>query len=273
MTYQAQESSVEAGQPVEIYTFTVGTTPFRYTSAEDEQTFSGITWEPLPLKRGTLPRGPEERDLQLPITLPSSVPLPRLFALVIPGARVGVLIERFHRTDLSLERRKIFEGYVQSVAWTENGKLAVFSCRPSISVRSCIIPRYTYAAHCGNVLYDENCQVDITHPAFRVSAASVSAIDGRTITVPGLSGFGDDWFTGGFVETIGVGDFRWITSHVGDDLELLLPFAEPPTTVNVLAGCDYTHDGPNGCGPKFDNGDHYGGFGFIPKRNPHESGL
>jgi hypothetical protein len=36
MTYEAFESSVEGGRPVELYKFIIGADVYRYTSAEDE---------------------------------------------------------------------------------------------------------------------------------------------------------------------------------------------------------------------------------------------
>jgi hypothetical protein len=92
--------------------------------------------------------------------------------------------------------------------------------------------------------------------------------------VPGLSSaYAAGWFIGGFVEIVGSSDFRMVLDQDGDDLELLLPFVTTPTLVNVFAGCSHDPESPHGCGPKFDNGDNYGGFFYVPTKNPFETGI
>ena len=47
MTYEAFETSLESGQPVELYKFTAGSLVFRFTSSQDETiTFgpSGVSY-------------------------------------------------------------------------------------------------------------------------------------------------------------------------------------------------------------------------------------
>ena len=57
-------------------------------------------------------------------------------------------------------------------------------------------------------------------------------------------------------------------------LTLLLPFnttdVDVGTSVEVFAGCDHSLAT---CKAQYDNVANYGGFAFVPLRNPFESGL
>ena len=272
MTYSAFETSQEGSQPVEVYTFLIGAQAFRYTSAEDTVTLSAIDYAPESISRGTLEDGAEERDTNLSLVLPATNPVARQFLFSIPGQRVKIQIDRYQRLDTPTpEVIRIFDGFVHSVTYEGNGKTASMSCRPAVAVLNRTIPRFAFHAQCNHVLYDSGCQVDDTDPAFRVSSGSVTAVSGRVLTVSGLSGsFADGFFDGGFVEVVGSSDFRMILSHTGNDLTLLLPFSTDPTTVNVFAGCDHSIAT---CKAKFDNVINFGGFPFVPTRNPFQTGI
>ena len=74
-------------------------------------------------------------------------------------------------------------------------------------------------------------------------------------------------------------DHRLILAQDGDDVTLLLPFAENivGSTIVLLAGCDHSI---TTCDTKFStpldplsNVRNFGGFPFVPTKNPHETGL
>ncbi len=272
MTYSTFESSQEQGQAVEVYRFTIGAQSFFYTSAEDQITISSIDYAAIAISRNNLTEGPEERNNNVEVTVPGNNEVAALFKLSIPGLRVRVEIDRFHRLDTPTpEVIRIFDGFIVSIAFTNNVKIAKLACRPAISVLARQVPRFTYQNSCNHVLYDEGCKVDDTDPAFRASNQPVASIVGSVLTITGLGGsFTDGWFNGGYVEVIGNTDFRLVLDHVGDDLTLLFPFAIDPTIVNVFAGCDHTIQT---CKSKFNNVLNYGGFAFVPTKNPFATGL
>jgi len=70
-----------------------------------------------------------------------------------------------------------------------------------------------------------------------------------------------------------------IVAQSGDDLQLLLPFPQSAVGREVIlfAGCDHT---PEVCDDKFDTPEdtdsnliNFGGFAFVPTRNPFQTGL
>jgi hypothetical protein len=109
---------------------------------------------------------------------------------------------------------------------------------------------------------------------FTLAAANVVSVSGNDIGVSGVGAAGAGFFDGGFVKTPAGGndDARLILASSGDTLTLLLPFSVDVlgTDVDVFAGC--THDLAI-CSSKFDNVVNYGGFPFIPRKNPFNSTL
>lgn len=278
MTYDAHETSVEGGRPIEVYEIVAGSTTYFYTSAEAEQTIASQAYTPVAgLRRGSTAEGPEKRGHDFQIEMPTSNPVAQLFVGVLPGFRVRLRVKRFHSADLPTPQVvQIFDGYVRGVSFSGNGKIAIFTARTVLSSRGRQIPRRTYKSACNHVHYDPaTCKVDDTDPAFRASALDVASQVGTVLTVSsGLSGvYADGFMRAGFVEAIGASDFRLILEHTGNVLTLHVPFTTAPISVNVFAGCDHSLGGAGGCGPKFDNVPNFGGHPFVPKRNIFETGV
>lgn len=274
MTFAQYEESQEGSRPIELFTFTTGATINRWTSAEDDVSSGGSTWTAVNISREKLAGGgPDQRDQNLVITVPSDNSVATQFINSVPGVPTTVVIERVQRTDgPTFEVIKLFEGRVASVGFDTHGRVAKINVQPLVSATSRIVPRFNYQGLCNHVLYDDLCQVDDTDPAFRLSAATVTAVSGSTITITGVSAFGADFFDGGFVEMGGGADRRLILSSSGDVLTLLLPFSASPlgSSVIVFAGCNHTIAI---CKSKFNIVINYGGFAFVPTKNIFQTGI
>lgn len=268
MSYQAEETSVEDGQPVELYEFALGTLPFLYTSAEDVILLGAGEYQPVPgLKRGKIEDGPERRNADFSVEMPTSDPLAQRFLGVLPGVRVGLTVRRYHRGDGGgPEAITVFSGFVLSASFSKMGRLCTLAARNALASLGRIIPSRSYMSSCNNILYEPNtCRADDTSPLNRVSAVDVTSQVGTVLTVPGLGAFPDGAFDSGYVEAIGSNDFRLILSHVGDVVTLLTPFPVQPATVNVFRGCAHSIQA---CKAEFDNVLNFSGFAFVPTRNP-----
>lgn len=273
MSYSSKETSVEDAQPVELYQFTIGATSYFYTSAEDVVTVGAQAYEPVAISRGNTSDGFEQRDYEFEVELPTSDPVAQLVVGQVPSVRIRLIVKRFHRNDTPTpEVRYVFDGYVHSHSFKNNLEITSIFAKSILSGTGIETPRRTCAGSCGHFLYEVGtCNVDSTLAIYRAANYPVSAQVGSVITVTGLSGaYTDGWFTGGYVEVVGSTDLRFVLDHVGDDLTLLIPFLVTPSNVNVFAGCDHSIGGTHGCGPKFDNVPNFGGFAFVPKKNPHE---
>lgn len=275
MTYAAFEGSVEAGRPVEIFEITAGAQTFFYTSAEDDQLVAAQTYTAIEgIRRTATADGPRKREDDFDITLPTTNAVAQLFVGVMPGFRVRLQVRRFHRDDTPTpEVIKIFDGFIQSAAFNKQGKEAVLTAKTEIAAIGRQIPRRMYQAACNHVLYEPNtCKVDDTDPAFRAAALDVASLVGNVLTVTsGIAGiYADAFMNGGYVESIGLADFRLINSHTGNVLTLISAFSAVPTSVNVFAGCAHVI---SVCGSKFNNVIEYGGYPYVPTKNPFATGI
>jgi uncharacterized phage protein (TIGR02218 family) len=126
--------------------------------------------------------------------------------------------------------------------------------------------RRLYQRHCPHVLYGGLCRASaVTH---RVQG-TVSGTSGTTVTVPAAAGVPAGHFSGGYAtwSAGGITEKRMIVSHAGESLTLA---SAPPglavgATVMLYPGCDHTLAT---CEAKFANSANFGGFPFIPTKNP-----
>lgn len=281
MTYDTYSSSVEENRPVELFTFVQGATIFRYTNQPADVTVASQVYASTTISRGRLE---ETRDSvvnnQVELTVPSSNTFATRFKANTPASRASIKVQRYQRSDTTPQVITIFEGFVSSVDFSQEGQVASIKCIPITQAQSRPIPRQGYQNACNHVLGDSLCKVDLTDARWRLSATA-TAFDASTneVTVAGAGAFGADWWVGGVLEFGGGTDNRLIIAQSGDDLKLLLPFPNSVvgSTVVVLAGCDHSI---TTCDTKFNtpqdpqsNVINYGGFPFVPGKNPFETGL
>lgn len=274
MAYEDFEETQANSRPVELYTFTTGAVITRVTSAEDDYTEAADVFTAIPIKRNALGAtgGPDGRKASVVLTVPGDSNLVSSYISSVPGTGATVRIERIQREDGAQQTVTIFTGRITSVAWENSARTAKIKVEPTITVQSKPVPTVTFQGLCNNVLYDDFCQVDDTDPAYRLSAASVTAVTGSTITVTGADANGDGYYTGGWAESAGAADRRLILDQTGTLLTLLLPFAESPlgTSITVFAGCDHAIAT---CKGKFDNVLNFGGSAFVPSKNIFATGI
>ena len=279
MTFSAFETSLESGQPLEVYRFIQGGLIFEYTNSEDTVIVNSVPFDPESISRGKIGQSPSDRRSVLEITVPSSNAFASRFKASTPASRASVLIMRVQRGDFpGPETVVMFDGFVSSVSFEQDGKIAKIGCTPLTASQSRPVPRFSYQGMCNHVLFDSGCKVDDTDSRWRFTGPA-SAVSGSTVTVPGASAFGVDWWTGGFMEINGGDDQRLILSQSGNDLLLLLPFPGSIVggNVTIFAGCDHLIAT---CDAKFNTTEdplsnviNYGGFAFVPTRNPFQQGI
>lgn len=130
--------------------------------------------------------------------------------------------------------------------------------------------RARYLRSCRFSLYGRGCKLDMN--GFAIPGIP-TVVTGLNVTVAAASSFPDGYFTAGMIAAAD-GTLRYITSHVGSTLVLIrrLPSLENalalgPTTCTLYPGCDRTR---TICNTKFNNLPNYGGFDWIPTRNPFD---
>lgn len=125
--------------------------------------------------------------------------------------------------------------------------------------------------NCRHSLFGRGCKLDAALFAF---AATATAASGFEVTVPGADAQPDGTYTTGMLEAPD-GTFRFIVNHVGSTLTLIRPINsliqaitdDGDQDVTLYPGCDRSRQT---CNDKFNNLERYGGFDWIPTRNPFD---
>jgi uncharacterized phage protein (TIGR02218 family) len=266
MTYDARESSVEAGNPVELYLFAYGATTHRYTSSETSISSGGYTWNPENIKRTRIKKMSHSGSDKVQVQMPSSSAFAKVFKLVAPGHRVSCTIYRLHRDDGSVVT--YYKGFTFSAGFNDHGRTSIFAILPITSVKNRQIPRDTFSGLCNNDLFDSQCAVN---EATYTHNLNVTAVSGDVLTASGAGALGADYFENGFV--VWNGEYRTIIRQSTNDITILVPFSTTPLgqTLGFRAGCKKRI--AEDCHTKFSNKDNHGGFAFVPEKNIFETGL
>lgn len=270
MTFNAFETSVESGRPVELYEFRFGTEVFRLTSAEVDVLLGLETFKAVPIQRERIGANADPSQDRLKITLPASHDFAKRFVASAPGARVTLIVRRMHVGDPDNETIVIFDGAVHVAGYPGDGRTCELVALPANSATARPTPRYTYQNLCNHMLYDSRCKINESDPQWQ-KILPVTAVSGATITVTGAGAFGSDFFVAGFVAF--AGDFRTVTAQATDVLTLISPFASSPLnqSVRCQAGCKLRL--VDDCVNKFNNLVNFGGFPYVPTKNPFATGL
>lgn len=141
--------------------------------------------------------------------------------------------------------------------------------------------RARYQRACRHVLYGRGCTLN--KEDFAV-IGKVTAVSNQTVVVPEAASFQDGYFTGGMIEGPD-GALRFITNHSGQTLTLIRTLESivesfalagygksygmfyGGVACRIFPGCPRDR---NTCDNRFDNLLNFGGFPFIPLRNPFD---
>lgn len=268
MTYAAIEIS-EYFRPIELYHFSQGAVHFYFTSSDKDVVFEGNTYIAEPFRRSSVSSTQDIGKTPLKINTSIRNAFVKQFIASPPTEIINITVTRKHAAEETFA--STFIGRVINVELQDNG--ATITCQ---SIQSSLRRpglRRLYQTTCPHVLYGTECLV--ARPAFQVDAV-LSAVSALTITSSAFivsinATFDASWFVGGFVESSVAGQVtrRFITAHNNGSgvltLNLPLPNVSVGDTVTAFPGCD--HDNAT-CNGKFANIDNYGGFPFIPEKNP-----
>lgn len=268
-TFDILERSEESSVPIEVYRFLLGAETFLYTSTEDAITVGADTYTPKAISRGNFGQG-RDQGTEMIVRLPQTDPLTAKYINVVPGQVGVVIVIRLQRNESPTfaTQSVIFRGRIRAVRFDDDDA-AEISCISLESSTSRTVPMWVYSGGCNHALYSPGCGASTTGHNF---IGAVSAVSGNTITVSGLSGSGMD-FVGGWCRPTTLDDFRMVVAQSGDVLTLLLPFAANPLGLDMqcFEGCD--HDLAGDCQTKFGRGVDYGGFYYIPNKDPFRTGV
>lgn len=264
---------------VELYRFVEqGATPriLTLTNADREITYNGETYVPATLSRtrGQAKNELSKANLEVKFDL-LNADARRWMASYLEAIVVLTIFERDEAGDTSI----VWKGRLASVKPTASEISLIFESvftslrRPGVRAR--------YQRTCRHSLYGRGCFLN--KAAFAVNGAP-TAVNGLVVTVPEAASYPDGWFTTGMIEAAN-GELRFVTNHSGSQLTLMQPFlylakavAEDGyglsygmhyggVSVIMYPGCDRRR---GTCNTKFNNLGNYGGFDWIPLRNPFD---
>lgn len=266
MTFAQYETSEFSGTPERLFRFVMGTQTWAYTNLKDSTVRNSVTYTPEIIAMENIVQNLGEGPPTVDIMMSSDAEVAQQFIPYQPIFPLTVMVFRRHRDDPDGEYIVEMMGDVAAVAFDEENKMCTFQCRMVSSNFDRKVPWMIYQKPCNYALYGAGCLVN--RESFKLAAA-VTAITngGSTLTSAAFATKPDHWFRAGFVKRESTGEVRFIVAHVGADLTLHTPFVDldPEDTVSVFAGCDRSFAT---CKSKFDNGNRFLGFQWIPQKNP-----
>ncbi|PHR58714.1 MAG: hypothetical protein COA47_09925 [Robiginitomaculum sp.] len=264
MSFDIVERSLNDGTPVELYTFTRSAQVFRYTSADEDVLYQGATFTAVPLSRPSFEQSQDPGRKPISLKASSGLGFVQQYIASPPTDSISLIIRRFHTEDNTTEAVISWMGRVTNVKFESNQ--VEIQCEPIFTSMKRPGLRRLYQTTCPHLLYGPECK--FSKPTFQLDAA-VNITGGTTLTAASIGGEADGFYTGGMVEwtNAGVIDKRFILTHTGSGITINLPFEGMVNgdSVRIFPGCDHVL---STCVDKFSNEVNYGGFPFIPTKNP-----
>ena len=253
---------------VELYAFEGASGSFRLTPHEFDVQIGGDRYERCPLERSALALGAEAAKSALELKLPPDHALVRhLLQATLTGEATAVRLRVAQRVGLgdywALSGTR-WMGRVLGVEVADDA--ARIRCESAQVSLKRIGLRRLYSRACSHVLYSAACGANpIT------AHAVVDTSDGRSVWLAGgVPAAVAGMLAGGWLQTP-AGARHMIVSESPAGVELLYPVPiAVGISVTLTAGCDHS---TTTCAARFDNLANYGGFPFIPSKNPFSTGI
>jgi hypothetical protein len=265
MSYPVKDASTHDGEPIEVYKFTGPFGEYRFTSDMEPITVDGDLYEPLPITRTSIETGSVVDTIQtMDFNIPASSDLARMYAFTLSPETLTIEVKRVHRgddyaTDFEIEWTGEGLDFLSSGKWStiKTGSILQSKLRGNLS-------SVLYQGICNHVLFDKRCKMV---KAAWTSAATVKKIQGQIITLNSDNN-SDGTLNGGEVKNVRTGEIRRIISNTAEVLRIGYKFIDivDGDTLELTHGCNHARLGD--CKTKFNNVANYGGFDFIPLKNP-----
>ena len=262
--YSDFEDSLENGTPFELYSFTQGVENWNYVSGSTPIVYLGKTYIPFPVLRDRIKQSSDVFKDGIKLSFPRGDPFAAQYLGFAPEDPTILTVYRGHYGDLDSEVIVYWKGRVVGAKAFENTvDLQCESIFTSIK-RPGLRGRYEYT--CRHTLYLKGCNVN--RESFVHTGLVTSITSGINVDVQGAGVQPDGYYTGGML-VLPSGAARFLTNHVGDTVTLARTMVDltPGLTVAIYPGCDHLI---STCNTKFNNLNNFGGFPFIPSRNPFD---
>ena len=274
MTYDTLEKSAYGGKPVELYKFSKGATLWRYTDSDRDVVITSETYKAgWPISRTEPEMSEETTRSALKINTAKDFPIAQLFVTGAPYEPVWVSIYRMHIGDT--EAILLWQGKVRGIAWKASKGEAIIECDPVEKVIGKGGFRQTFGPYCHKKLYSSRCGAPEASFTIDVTISNISA-SGYVLTAPEFASKPNQYFRLGEIYFPDLGARCLIVDHTGNQITVKAVMIGLAVGANgrAVAGCNHVWklaDGNWGdCKARFNNLDNFGGWPFVPTKNPYE---
>jgi uncharacterized phage protein (TIGR02218 family) len=258
MSYVARENSVNSGQPIELYRFVAGMQRWTYTSAQNPVDHDGDTYKPITIRRAAIEQTNDLNRTGLDVTVPRDADIAAQFIATPPDGVVSLTLFRRHAGDT--ETIVLWKGRILTVKLA--GSESVLRCEPVASALRRTGLRARYQLLCRHALYSSSCKA--LREIYQIEGR-VHDVSGTAVQVDAAASMPDGYFVAGYLQS--PTGARMSTAHRGKALTLVAPMTSlaEGESVRLYAGCDHS---TATCLTRFNNIENFGGFPFIPTKNP-----
>lgn len=207
----------------------------------------------------------------------------RRFFVAAAAVRLKAWIIRINGDKL---RDEVALEYAENCLIIESGILSAFSFKgQAVAARITpepfyvdrAVPRYYFERLCNHALYGAGCNVDKNAFDFASEIVSMNPAQREIVTLGRpVGGAADRWVAGMFFHDASGNHFAvaWSQFDGVSNYKLKLhtwnPEFQVGDTLTLYAGCNHT---TTDCQNKFGNLANFGGFAFVPNRNPAVNGV
>lgn len=258
MTFDSNMQAVQQDAIPELFDITAGGYVWRYTSYKTDITFLTNLYKAATIKRSGFTMDARPGSAKVTVSVPLSEPI-QSYISASPLPSTNIKIYRAVASSLS-DYALLFDGMVKQVSGAN--KILSAECSPAGKLTA-RLPHIVYQSFCNWQVFDCYCGLDAT--AYAVPATVT--VSGSTLVSGTFAAYADDYFTQGRI--LYDGDFRFVTSHVGNTITLHVPFSASLITgsaVTAYPGCDGK---PATCKTKYNNfATRHVSMPYIPSHNP-----
>jgi hypothetical protein len=226
-----------------------------YTSSEFSIELLGYTFIPSAITRTEISL--ELTNAEVRLDLPQDTYPFRYFVLSSPSSEVEITIYDYSSGF------EVFKGIVTNVNFDRSKQKVTATLKRREAFFDSEVPYRTYGTSCSFLLFDQNCGVNSASHLINSSTFTLNTLR-DSITSTDLLSVPSGTFTGGSIET-NLGETSFILTHVDGTVTLTTPLISIPSVIAFLKGCNKS---TTECANKFNNLPNFGGFPFIPSKNP-----
>ncbi len=262
--YTGDERSLTNAGPEELYLFNEANTNFwAFTSSDSDIIFEGRTYQAVRIKRGSIKL--DANSLKTQVELETAIDNSFVVNFRNGPIERPVQLTIYRRHNYSpTDFVTYWNGFVRAVKFSPKRAGVIVGLRTASLGRLGLMLKYQRT--CGLALYSTRCGISKANASFFVTG-NVLTVDGATITATEFGTEADGFFLGGSFRTNDFSMNQKIVFHEGTTIRVsrAVSSLEVGDAFTARAGCDWSRAT---CRNKFANELNYGGFPYLPDKNP-----